>query len=121
MNVVAILILCLMTASPVMAREGRHQRNSDGLCCKTQNGECNLQQRGRCGKRPGDCYGMRTPVHSAVEAKKRLNEYYAGRNQTVSAIVEKKWHYEAELMTPEGTVVDRVMIDKRSGRIRSRL
>lgn len=64
---------------------------------------------------------MRNPVKTLQDAKDRLTEYFAHRNLTVSDVMEKKWRYEAELVDSAGKVVDKVMIDKRSGRIRSRL
>lgn len=111
-----------MLSLPAFAREGRHGKNQSGeTCCKSPdgNGECDIQSRGRCGKRKGDCYGMRNPVSSADNARIRLTEYFADRKLQLSEITEKKWRFEAELLDSNGKVVDRVMIDKRSGRVRS--
>lgn len=80
---------------------------------------CSPEMRGRCGKRRGDWYGARQPVTSAAEAQTLLQNYYAGQGYTVSAISEKKWGFKADILDRNGAVVDRAMIDKRSGRIRS--
>lgn len=37
----------------------------------------------------------------------------------VSEIMEKKWGFRANILDKNGSVIDRVMIDKRTGRIRS--
>lgn len=117
-----IAIFCLIISLPVFAGEGRRWRGSgDETCCNLPKGnaECEVHKRGRCGKRKGDCYGMRNPVQSADEARIRLLEYFADRKLQISEISEKKWRFEAELLDSTGKVVDRVMIDKRSGRVRS--
>ncbi len=80
---------------------------------------CRPEMRGRCGKRRGDLYGASQPVTDATEARKLLLQYFAGQEYTVSEVTERRWGFKAEIIDKDGTVVDRVMIDKRSGRIRS--
>ena len=80
---------------------------------------CRPEMRGRCGKRRGDLYGASQPVTDATEARKLLLQYFAGQEYTVSDVIERRWGFKAEVIDKDGTVVDRVMIDKRSGRIRS--
>jgi len=112
----------MLFALPVYGGEREHGRRHKGeLCCNQPNGspECDTQNRGRCGKRKGDCYGMRNPVHSLDEARLRLLEYFSDRKLQLSEIREKRWRFEAELLDSLGNTVDRVMIDKRSGRVRS--
>jgi hypothetical protein len=84
--------------------------------------------RGRCERRPyGDyCrggrwgrYGARDPVKTAEEARKRLEAYYADEDVEIGRITERELHFEAEVKDKGGDVVDRVIVDKRSGRIRS--
>ena len=75
--------------------------------------------RGRCGKRRGDWYGASQPVVSAVEARALLQNYFTGQEYSVSGVTEKKWGFRAEIFDKDGKMIDRVMIDKRSGRIRS--
>ncbi|NTV48570.1 MAG: hypothetical protein HGB32_15820 [Geobacteraceae bacterium] len=86
--------------------------NSDGVTCKPE-------IRGQCGKRRGDWYGARKPVANEAEARTLLLNYFAGQGYTVSEITERRWGFRAEIINKDGKVVDRVMIDKRSGRIRS--
>jgi len=99
------------------AESARH-RNND--CCKTTSSEqCNIVKRGWCGKRKGDGYGARRPVSSVSDAFEQLTKYFSGQEMVVSDVTEKQWRFEADLLDSSGKVVDRVMIDKRSGRVRS--
>ncbi len=75
--------------------------------------------RGRCGKRRGDWYGARQPVSSATEARTLIENYFAGQGYVISGVTERRWGFWAEILGQDGKIVDRVMIDKRSGRIRS--
>ena len=66
-------------------------------------------------------YGARRAVKTADDAKQAIEKYYSGTGQTVRVgkIEERRWFYEAEILNPEGTLIDRLIIDKRAGRIRS--
>lgn len=64
-------------------------------------------------------YGAREPVKTADEARKRLEEFYAGGEVVVGPIVERDLHFEAPISEKDGTLLDKVIIDKRTGRIRS--
>lgn len=116
---VMLLLSCLSVPLGVAA-EGRVARHGDRECCnKPESEPCEMERRGWCGKRKGDWYGARRPVTSRDDARDQLARYYASRKMTVSEVAEKQWRYEADLLDSSGKVVDRVMIDKRSGRIRS--
>ncbi|MDD2851933.1 MAG: hypothetical protein PHY09_08560 [Desulfuromonadaceae bacterium] len=124
----------LLTVVPASAEPGRNAmhaarkcqtdgRNMNGsvnpvICASGQNG-CNPEMRGRCGKMRGDWYGARQSVATASEALGLIQNYFAGQAVTVSGVIEKKWGYLADITDKSGVVVDRVLIDKRSGRIRS--
>lgn len=64
-------------------------------------------------------YGEKHPVSTVDEARKQLNDFYEGKGYKVFSIVEKELYFEAEVRDKNGNVVDRVVIDKRTGRIRS--
>lgn len=87
--------------------------------CKSGGATCKPEMRGQCGKRRGDWYGARQPVANEAEARTLLQNYFAGQGYAVSALTERRWGFKAEIVDKDGKVVDRVMIDKRSGRIRS--
>jgi hypothetical protein len=87
--------------------------------CRNHEGSCSPEMRGRCGKRRGDWYGASQPVTSAAEAERLLGNFFAGQEYSVSAVTEKKWGFTADIRDKDKKVIDQVMIDKRSGRIRS--
>jgi hypothetical protein len=66
-------------------------------------------------------YGVRKPVATAEQARQVIEVYLAdnGQNLTVGNITEKNWYFEAEILNRDKAVIDRVIVDKRSGRIRS--
>jgi len=77
----------------------------------TYNGYCNNQNWG--------WYGARKSVTLVDDARRDLLEYYAGTDAKVGKIVEKSGYFEAEILDKGDKLVDRVIIHKRSGRIRS--
>ena len=66
-------------------------------------------------------YGRRRAVKTADEARQAIEKYYSdsGQKVQVGKIEERHRYYEAEIMDPDGKLVDMLIIDKRSGRIRS--
>jgi hypothetical protein len=124
-------IICLLLAVPACAEQhadtgtgrnagiGRNCDVSGPEWCKMDEGSCSPEMRGRCGKRRGDWYGARQPVANAAEAQKLLINYFNGQGYTVSEMSEQKWGFRAVIVDKDGRTVDLVMIDKRSGRIRS--
>ncbi|MFZ4859958.1 MAG: hypothetical protein ACOYL3_26640 [Desulfuromonadaceae bacterium] len=98
---------------------GKADCNEGPSWCKNREGSCIPEMRGKCGKRRGDWYGARQPVTSAAEAERLIGNYYAGQEYSVSAVTEKKWGFKADILDKNKKVIDQIMIDKRSGRIRS--
>jgi len=136
MKLLLPLLLCmlLLEAGPVLASQVTENSGEARICrlnndkmdcaseaawCNSEETTCRPEMRGRCGKRQGDWYGARQPVADVSEALALLQNYFSGRGYTVSGITEKRWGFRAEIIDKNGKVVDRVMIDKRSGRIRS--
>lgn len=70
---------------------------------------------------PGDAtrYGAKDPVKSADEARRRLEAYYHADDLVVGKVSERPLYFEASIKHKDGRLVDRVIVDKRSGRIRS--
>ncbi len=58
---------------------------------------------------------------TAEQARRVIDTYLAdnGQKLTVGDISERNWYFEAEILDRDKTVIDRVIVDKRSGRIRS--
>ena len=87
--------------------------------CRNETGQCNPEMRGQCGKRRGDWYGARQPVANISEARTLLLNYFAGHEYKLSEVTEKKWGFIADIQDKNGAIIDRVMVDKRFGRIRT--
>jgi len=114
------ILIFFAAANRVLAEDAGSGRHQNRDCCKSAgNVPCNLEKRGWCGKRKGDWYGARRPVTSITDAREQLVKYFSGQQMAVTAVAEKPWRFEADVLDTRGRVVDRVMIDKRSGRVRS--
>lgn len=64
-------------------------------------------------------YGARKEVRSAEEARKIVQTYFAGDDVKVGKVSEKERYYEVEILDNKGNKVDLVIVNKRSGRMRS--
>jgi hypothetical protein len=64
-------------------------------------------------------YGERKAVRSRGDAQRMLNDYYMRRGMSIGPVRENRFYFEADIMDRDNRFVDRVIIDKRSGRIRS--
>ncbi len=65
-------------------------------------------------------YGARKIVTTAEEAKKILQDYFSSyEGIKISNIKERKWFFEAEIKDKNNNIIDKVIVDKRTGRIRS--
>jgi hypothetical protein len=121
----SFLILCSLIFSaavtePAVAADAGSARKQNAECCQSAgNGQCSHEKRGWCGKRKGDWYGARRPVTSIDDAREQFAKYFSGQQLVVAEVAEKPWRFEADVLDSCGKVVDRVMIDKRSGRVRS--
>ena len=64
-------------------------------------------------------YGERKIVRTDVEARNMLQKYFSQHKVTIGEIKGRNGFFEAEIRDRNNVVVDRVIIDKRTGRIRS--
>ena len=65
-------------------------------------------------------YGERNAIKSPAEAKKVLSEYFSSvRGVKITIVKERRWFFKAEIRDKKDNLIDIVIIDKRSGRIRS--
>jgi hypothetical protein len=64
-------------------------------------------------------YGQRRVVLSKEDARRILKQYFFRRNVKIGAIRERKFYFEAEIRDNKGDLLDIVLIDKRTGRIRT--
>ncbi len=68
----------------------------------------------------GGWYGARKAVRTTEEAKKILQDFFSMyQNISIKNIKEKEWFFEAEILDTNNAVIDKVIVDKRTGRIRS--
>ena len=64
-------------------------------------------------------YGEKRPVTTIEEAKKVLAGYFSKKDVKIGEIKEQELFFEAEIRDRNNNLVDKVIIDKRTGRIRS--
>jgi len=65
-------------------------------------------------------YGAKRPVKTPAHAREILEKFFSGNNNVkIGRIKEKSCFFEAEVIDRRGIIVDVVIVDKRTGRIRS--
>jgi len=64
-------------------------------------------------------YGEKRPVATIEEARQVLAEYFAKKDVRIGEIREKELFFEAEIRDKNNNLIDKVIVDKRTGRIRS--
>ncbi|HTF99217.1 MAG TPA: PepSY domain-containing protein [Nitrospirota bacterium] len=64
-------------------------------------------------------YGAKNPVATVDEARQRLEKFFQGQAVTVGPVTEHPLYFKADITDGKKALVDRVIIDKRTGRIRS--
>ncbi len=109
LRIIIALLLTLTSMSSLPAMAGPAERGPN--CSRPYGGYCR-------GPRWG-WYGAKQPVTTQEEARKHLEKYFADGKVTIGSITERSSYFEAEIKDKDNKVVDRVIIDKRSGRIRS--
>jgi|WetSurMetagenome_2_1015567.scaffolds.fasta_scaffold00064_54 hypothetical protein len=66
---------------------------------------------------PKNGYGQRRAVPNAYEAGRIIGQYYPG--QRIGPVIERDLFYQADIRDRRGMLIDKVIIDKRTGRMRS--
>jgi hypothetical protein len=64
-------------------------------------------------------YGEKRPVTTVEEARKVLKEYFEKKDVRIGEIKEQKLFFEAEIRDKNNNLIDKIIVDKRTGRIRS--
>ena len=64
-------------------------------------------------------YGEKRPVTTIEEAREALTEYFAEKDVKIGEVREQILFFEAEIRDKNNDLVDKVIVDKRTGRIRS--
>jgi hypothetical protein len=112
LNLALLCLVCLMmmvTDAFAETRQGpgEYRGSLYGRFCK--------------GSRRGGAYGAKDPVRTAEEAREIISICFATttRPLRVGRIEDKEWYFVVEIRDLNGETVDLVIMDKRSGRIRS--
>jgi hypothetical protein len=66
-----------------------------------------------------DDYGEKQKITTSAEARKALKKYFADKDLIIGEVIEKELYFEADIMDSNKAVIDKVIVDKRTGRIRS--
>lgn len=64
-------------------------------------------------------YGARKSVRTVSEAKRILQDYFKNEPVVIGNIKERKLFFEAEIKDKNNNLIDVVIVDRRTGRIRS--
>ncbi len=100
------LIASLLT--PVSAME---QCGTDKCCCSPFGSYCRGSEWG--------WYGARKIVSTAGEAEKIIKNFFLPEKVGVAKLSEKSTYFQAEVIGRNNAVIDMVIVDKNSGRLRS--
>lgn len=116
MRIALLMVFCTVLAGSFLPPDASAAPRCNTGCedfrdCRPYGGYCRNKNRG--------FYGGRREVRSEKEARSLLTEYFSGGRASIGRLVEKETYFEAEVLNPRGILVDRVIVDKRSGRIRS--
>ena len=124
MSLCGVLILLLHdTFPPIILKQTEMQKSLDTsgnlfssspVYAADEQGESSPYGGARGGK-----YGEKKPVLTRDEAHKILKEYFSKKEVKIGEIMEKELYFEAEIWDKNNRLIDKVIVDKRTGRIRS--
>lgn len=64
-------------------------------------------------------FGEKKEITTAEEARKAFKKHFEKKDLSIGDVIEKELYFEAEIKDRKNTVIDKVVVDKRTGRIRS--
>jgi hypothetical protein len=64
-------------------------------------------------------YGARQQIRTAQDARAYLTKFFEDQDVVIGSITERGRFFAADILDKDKNIVDRVIIDKRTGRIRS--
>ncbi len=64
-------------------------------------------------------YGERRPVMTEKEAVKLIKDFYRESNVMVGDIKKRRHFFKVEILNKDGELIDIIIIDRRTGRMRS--
>lgn len=108
---IALLAIQVLLPADIQAAQRCDPECESNQECRPYGGYCRNRKQG--------WYGGRHEVRGVDEASALLREYFASSRVKVGSLKERETYFEAEIVNPRGITVDRVIVDKRTGRIRS--
>lgn len=102
MDLVITMALVILLATPTFAENARSLIPFGGY----------LEQ-GKCG-----CYGAKTAIKTADEARKVVEEFLVGHDLHTGSIDERPNFFKVDLLDRNGIVQDVVIVHKDTGRVR---
>jgi len=112
-------ILLLLTALPAAAEEAEPGQGW-GWRGRRGTGEPGSPPFGDyCPRRHADHYGAKQPLRTPSEAKELLGQFFKRPPSQITLRKELRMGYIADITNVDGSLFDRVIIDMRTGRIRS--
>jgi hypothetical protein len=116
---VAGFLVCTMVSGDVFEYASPYSRFCREIGLAGPSIACAAEQSGSPYGSSKETYGERRHVATKDEARKLLKDYFSGRDVTIGEIREKQYYFEADITDRSGRLVDKVIVDKRTGRIRS--
>ncbi len=114
------VMVCISPITPFAHIDKKlHFSSGDALAASSVYVENSNNKRSPYGHSKGSTYGEKRTVRTAEEAEDILQNYFSGKSVTIGTIREKKLYFEADILDKNDKKVDSVIIDKRTGRIRS--
>ena len=111
-----LAVFIVTIATPAAAEwpwGGGYRQGGQGQAC------CPPPYGAYCPKRHSDQYGRRQPVQDRQDGLARLSTFFGVPTTAVRISEELRFWYLADILAPNGTIMERVLLDKRTGRIRS--
>ncbi len=117
-------ITCILTAGIILLTFMRAEAGSRGRVHSvpfnffTASKAFAADERNPYGRSKKGQYGEKSSVMDEAEAHKILREYFQG-DVKIGKVKERKFYFEAEIRDRQGNLIDKVIIDRRTGRMRS--
>lgn len=106
-----VLIITAIMAMGGGSAFGMERCGTDRCCCSPFGGYCRGSEWG--------WYGARRVVKTAADAEKLITNFFLPERVSVSNMRERPSFFEAEVKDRNSSVIDRVIVEKNNGRIRS--
>ncbi|MDA8423951.1 MAG: hypothetical protein M0Z89_11515 [Nitrospiraceae bacterium] len=103
MTIISIIAVLLSLNSVASAMDGWRDKPFGGYCRGSEWG----------------WYGARKTVRTVEDARKTVQEYYSKDEIKIGDIRDRKHVYEVEIRDKKDELIDVIIVDKRSGRIRT--